>query len=426
MTTRRTPAQVKQDKACAAATAVAVGKAATAVQAKQRSEIADLEDRVRKDEQERQKHANRPDLQLSKGIKGQKASSVEDCISQASSTNFTPSVPAKPKWVLPPGWGIEHKTTTVQDAFGATEEPLAVSESDIAQDDLEDNEYEFKGMVDLPDDSVVDTESSMSDGLGLGDKEYDNKDGDYVMDTNSKSDDEEFEIEPAEVQHSRTKKASAKSLRGSFRHAVNAQRSAPPVTASGKLNTAQKRKLDGANTLTQSDNASVEKRPKRSCNVANAAASAAEPDDDDRDPQEYAGGVFDEDEPTTVVQAAAAKKVVVRIHNKSSGSQMTSVKITESAPVELDRSASGRHTRKIRFTTASLPFPRSNAVAYLQMWRKTFKPSIVKFGGNDPDPFGTNVGVEQSALLLWDKVYPNFTREVDTGTTGRAINRCLC
>jgi hypothetical protein len=99
---------------------------------------------------------------------------------------------------------------------------------------------------------------------------------------------------------------------------------------------------------------------------------------------------------------------------------MTTVKITESAPVELDRSASGRRTRKIRFTTASLPFPRSNAVAYLQMWRKTFKPSIVEFGGNDPDPFGTNVGVEQSALLLWEKVYPTFTREVDPGTTGRA------
>ena len=60
----------------------------------------------------------------------------------------------------------------------------------------------------VPDDSVVDTESSMSDGLGLGDEQYDDKDGDYVMETNLKSD-EEFEIEPAKVQHSCTKKASA-------------------------------------------------------------------------------------------------------------------------------------------------------------------------------------------------------------------------
>jgi hypothetical protein len=101
----------------------------------------------------------------------------------------------------------------VQNASQALREPLPASDVDIAEDALgvdvnEGNEYESEG-VELPDDSIVDTESSMSDGLGLGDEEYDDKDGDYVMETNLKSDEEEFEIEPAEVQHSRTKKASA-------------------------------------------------------------------------------------------------------------------------------------------------------------------------------------------------------------------------
>ncbi|KIM37142.1 hypothetical protein M413DRAFT_13510 [Hebeloma cylindrosporum] len=414
--------------------------AATAAQAKQRSDVADLEDLVRKSEQEREEHANRPDLQLSKGINARKASSVEDRIpSQAAGPNYTSSAPAKPKRILPPGWGKHEATAQDQDSSQVIKEPLG--DSNIAEGDLEvidineGHEYESEGNIDLPEDSVVDTESSMSDGLGLGDEleELDNKDSDYVMETNLKSDDEEFEIERTEVQHLRTKKASAKSLRGSFRHAVNAQRSTPPVTASGKLNptsaTAQKRKLDGSSTTTQSEKVNVEKRPKRSepsgllagwkhklakeksatiasRNAANATASAADPDDDDRDPQEYAGGVFDEDEPIAIVQAVAAKKVA------------TTVKIIEPAPVEL--SASGRRTRKIRFTTASLPFPRSNAVGYIQIWRKKFKPSIVDFSGNDLDPFGTNAGVEQPALLLWGKVYPNFTREVDLSTSGRA------
>lgn len=61
-TTRRTSAQVKQDNARAAAAAVAAQRATSAAQAKQRSDVADLEDQVRKDEQEQQKHANRPDL----------------------------------------------------------------------------------------------------------------------------------------------------------------------------------------------------------------------------------------------------------------------------------------------------------------------------------------------------------------------------
>lgn len=49
--------------------------------------------------------------------------------------------------------------------------------SDTAMDDLdmvhddEYNEYGFEAVVDLPEESIVDTESSLSDGLGLGDKE---------------------------------------------------------------------------------------------------------------------------------------------------------------------------------------------------------------------------------------------------------------
>lgn len=55
----------------AAAAAVAAETAATAAQAEQGSDVADLEDRVFKDKQEQQKHANHPDLQLSKAIKAQ-------------------------------------------------------------------------------------------------------------------------------------------------------------------------------------------------------------------------------------------------------------------------------------------------------------------------------------------------------------------
>lgn len=111
------------------------------------------------------------------------------------------------KQILPPGWGIKPKAATAQDASQAIEEPLPASNVDIAEDDLgidvnEGNAYESEGMVGLPDNSIVDTEASMSDGLGLGDEEYDDKDGDYVMETNLKSDEEEFEIEPVEVQRS--------------------------------------------------------------------------------------------------------------------------------------------------------------------------------------------------------------------------------
>lgn len=89
-------------------------------------------------------------------------------------------------------------------------------------------------------------------------------------------------------------------------------------------------------------------------------------------------------------------------------------------PVELECSTSGRRIKKIKYTTASLPFPRSGAAGYLQTWRKVFKPSIIEFGGNDCDPFGTNGGIKQPAVLLWNMIYPNFTRDVDPGTPGRA------
>jgi hypothetical protein len=62
---RRTPAEVQKAKADAAAAAAQV--AATKVQKK--NEIADLEDRLRKEDVARDKVATRPDLQKPKSVK---------------------------------------------------------------------------------------------------------------------------------------------------------------------------------------------------------------------------------------------------------------------------------------------------------------------------------------------------------------------
>lgn len=69
VTSCQTPAQVKQDKARAAATALAAQHAITVAKSKQLSHVADLEDQVSQNEQKREEHANRPDLQPSKAVK---------------------------------------------------------------------------------------------------------------------------------------------------------------------------------------------------------------------------------------------------------------------------------------------------------------------------------------------------------------------
>ena len=57
-----------------------------------------------------------------------------------------------------------------------------------------------------------------------------------------------------------------------------------------------------------------------------------------------------------------------------------------------------------KFMVSDLPFPGGRTL----YWQKYFIPPLVAWAGSQPDPFGTNPGVESKAVLIWNRVLPTI------------------
>ncbi|KAF8803015.1 hypothetical protein BYT27DRAFT_7305696 [Phlegmacium glaucopus] len=420
-TTRQTPAEVKRDKAEAAATAAQASELTAINNAAKKTRVASHEDRLRKQDEARQKVVTRPDLQS-----GVHPKSVASNPGKKSVDPVVEDFTVHPKIVLASNVGKRGIVDDLKFTDYASDTLLAP--------DCDDHDAETSdGIVNIPEDSVVDTESSMSDaGLGLGgfldelesDGDHE-QDADYIMSHKSDVDDsDEFDSRHAEIEHIKNKK---KTQRGDFRKAVNEIRNAAPVRGTDTL--PPKLKL-----VTCSEN--IDKRAKhgevsgllpgwkqklekdRAKTVAARQAQAVAHHDDDDDPLEYAGGEFDNDEPVELIKVARDMKTS-GVHAK----RQTTVKVEMgTAPVSLVRTTTGRgRVKKEKFTVTSLPFPRgSGGTAYSQRWRRVFKPSLIEWAATYEDPFGTNAEMDTVVEGLWAQIFPTLATAVVDGGEGRA------
>ncbi|KAF8815867.1 hypothetical protein BYT27DRAFT_7286661 [Phlegmacium glaucopus] len=388
MTDRPKRSVVQQDKKVAATAAAAAEVKKVTVAAQQKQCVAAFEDQLGREDQQREKHMAHPDLVPAHHATTEDALKLEQ---------------------------DPRKSLESEDGSSDEEEEWLVSEPELEFSNVRPAEHEYtssKGPADIPDKSVVETESSDGQGLGLEDEfdgNHDNDD-DYVMhsddaDKESQStgnSDRESDYEVCEA----TKKPSKnteKPKQGNFCKAINhvcnnsavAGTTAMSFLAKMKLPTAQKqkepenkpkcaKKEEGGLLAGWSDKLAKQRLETISAQNASTHEAVEDPDD----PLEYTGGEFDEDEALEAVRAACdMKKPAVTVQ----GNRTTTVKILEPVPVE--RSSSSRHVKKVKYTLSSLPFP------YL---------------------FGTNTVMEDIITEVWRTVFPSIANEV-VGSSHEAI-----
>ncbi|KAH8983440.1 hypothetical protein EDB92DRAFT_2117452 [Lactarius akahatsu] len=65
-----------------------------------------------------------------------------------------------------------------------------------------------------------------------------------------------------------------------------------------------------------------------------------------------------------------------------------------------------KRPRKQRYLVADLPFSRGSKD--LQVWRKSFVPSLHAWAGTQQDPFGANCQMEREVVNLWKRTFPSI------------------
>lgn len=60
--------------------------------------------------------------------------------------------------------------------------------------------------------------------------------------------------------------------------------------------------------------------------------------------------------------------------------------------------------RKPRYNVADLLFPAGGK--HLQIWRKSFVPSLLAWAGSQGDPFGANGKMNTEIKVIWQRIYP--------------------
>ncbi|KAH9023299.1 hypothetical protein EDB85DRAFT_2151262 [Lactarius pseudohatsudake] len=65
-----------------------------------------------------------------------------------------------------------------------------------------------------------------------------------------------------------------------------------------------------------------------------------------------------------------------------------------------------KRPRKQRYLVVDLPFSRGSKD--LQVWRKSFVPSLLAWAGTQQDPFGANCQMEREVVNLWERTFPSI------------------
>ncbi|KIM35954.1 hypothetical protein M413DRAFT_428169 [Hebeloma cylindrosporum] len=483
---RRSSAQVQQDKQTAATTSAAAEVEKINLESQKKRRIAAFEDQLRKEDQQREKNMARPDL-----------------VPQAAHHARKPTAKQQNAPVIPekiPNLKIVQSISKVELAKSKNAEPESGSDEDERLGELEQrvpgpSELEYadigpgeldymssEGLADIPDESVVDTESSDGHfGLNPGDMSDGDheKDEDYVMDSDDgdKVDsDVEFDLRSVlettktqkpsnakEFPNSAPKSKNAdKPKRGDFRKAIDNVRNTVAVagnTSKMKPLTAQKRKepdnkavgpvvekrakktegglLTGwANKLAKQRLETisvVEKRAKKTeggllTGWANKLAKQRLETISARNASSREA-VEDQEDPLEYaggefdedepIESVKAARDMKRSTVSVRGNRLTTVKVIE--PVASETSSTGRRVKKVRYTFSSLPFPRGAAsTTYTRDWRKAFKSTLIHWAATLEDPFGTNSVMDDIVTEIWKAVFPSIANEVD-GTSRDAI-----
>ncbi|KAF8811059.1 hypothetical protein BYT27DRAFT_7253190 [Phlegmacium glaucopus] len=436
--TRRTPAEVKRNKAAAEKEAAMAASAEKTVASIQQAKIAAIEDHLRKEDRWNEAHSVRPDLVKASVAKSQSMLQVHLPIPAHTTSRRV----QKPQVQL-----------QVEDFEG---EPSDEDE-DIYADERSINKESdgaiSEGMLHLPE------ESESSDGGVLGtdvfNDDSDDIDEDYVMgNEGGESESDETDANNLDSQAENTQvgkkvksKSKAKPKRGVFRQAIESKRSLEAIPGNTALQKAASSKRKASNSApgpgprvaTQEGKRAKrdepggllpgwknalakDKRTKISTRNAQTAASRKRNEEDpasDSDPLEYAGGEFDADKPASVTNVARETK---KIAIGGIRGQKTTVKIVEPEPVEASRRVPVR-TKKEKYTVSSLPFPRGSAARpFVKKWRKTFKPTLIQWASTMQDPFGTNLVMDTVVEEIWMHTFPDISMDVTSDSRAAIID----
>ncbi|KAH9982993.1 hypothetical protein BGW80DRAFT_1266271, partial [Lactifluus volemus] len=70
-----------------------------------------------------------------------------------------------------------------------------------------------------------------------------------------------------------------------------------------------------------------------------------------------------------------------------------------------------KRSRKPKYVMTDLPFPAVDKDNYMEMWRKTFIPSLLSWAGQQADPFGTNGRMRGPVSVIWSTTFPDVLLE---------------
>ncbi|KAH9956818.1 hypothetical protein BGW80DRAFT_1386030, partial [Lactifluus volemus] len=70
-----------------------------------------------------------------------------------------------------------------------------------------------------------------------------------------------------------------------------------------------------------------------------------------------------------------------------------------------------KRSRKPKYVMTDLPFPAVDKDNYMEMWRKTFIPSLLSWARQQADPFGTNGRMRGPVSVIWSTTFPDVLLE---------------
>lgn len=425
---RRTSAQVQEDARNAAAAKAAKQAADAELKAEKIARIAAAEDKLRREDEDAKKNAERPDLVVGKKRGSKKSVStnkgklpendpldnkdIRGTIVQPDLSLVDNTMMKKQKFVNKPKVQVPATEPSDDESDGGNDDEMKKNCTPATKaqlpntEQLDDDDAAMlsEGLVDLPEDSIVDTESS--DGRGLEEFDASDQDDDYVIKVDeSESDDHEVVI---------PKKPAAKKekpKRGELRQTINNARQVAP--ASG-LVIGAKRKDPADPKSSQPDKRAKKSEPmglmadwKKKVRQKGSNGSEADLVNTELEP---VGGEFHDDEEAVSVTAARTAKGA----NVTKVKYETPMRLVQTPSIDIEQFRRGRGPKKEKYTVIDLPFPAGpGKAAYHQKWRRQFKHSLYHWAGTVSDPFGTNAIMGPKVREIWNAVYPTLVLEND-------------
>ncbi|KAF8878629.1 hypothetical protein BD779DRAFT_1676785 [Infundibulicybe gibba] len=416
---RRTHTQIALDNAQVATATAEKAEKSRLEHEKKVQEVSKFEDKLSQEDKISQKHAARPDLY-----------------------SVYTSKPKKPA-----------NTTK------ANKPTMEMDPADLSVSTDEDGNFTDPpqdGTVSIPEESVIDTESSDGGlpGFGLDDGDVGDEDEDGVENLmvstqlpvdddyaeGAQSDGDSLDSLPARVQVIPVKAVrKVKAKRGALRGEIHQAREEPPRASVAPLkmsthaagsSSPQKRKQPEPvdvkpSTLMRPD----PKRPKTSepagllsnwkklvpgdaigRQLIGKTLKLEKETHDDTD--EPIHGELYEDEPDETILAVRSTKgsaAAIKIH-RARNSQVN-VRVTRvEGEFNANAGNSSRHVgKKVKYTVSSLPFSGgTEGAAHFKKYCKTFKPTLIAWASMLDDPFGTNSLLEPTVRELWALIFPKF------------------